>query len=229
MFKTFSVGFALFLAAIATITSCSDNDMTYAELREKEVRQIGNFLIKGCTVRDADNAFDLLKVDGNIKVISEEQFYANDSTTDVSKNEYVLFPGSGVYMQILRKGTGKPIEHGENAMVICRFTEYNIATDSISKTNRILAYEQWPDIMNVTNNFGAYTASFLSGLMNSIHGSSVPSGWLIPMPFIKVGRQTNDHEEIAKVRLIVPSTEGQKDAYRRIYPCFYEITFQRGR
>lgn len=229
MIRTFSLAFSLMLVGLILFGSCSNNEFAYAELREKEIRQIENFLVKGCIVKDADNAFDLLKVNGNINVISEQQFYANDSTTDVSRNEYVLFAGSGVYMQIIRKGIGQPIAQGENAIVICRFTEYNIATDSISKTNRTLAYEQFPDLMNVTNNYGTYSASFLSGLMNSFHGSSVPSGWLIPMPFVKIGRQATDNEEIAKVRLIVPSTEGQRDAHRRVYPCFYEITFQRGR
>lgn len=227
MIRTLLKACTCFMASVAFFSACN-NDMTYAEMRDKEVQQINGFLKTGCTVKDAENIFDLLKVEGNINVISEEQFYANDSMTDVSKNEYVLFDGSGVYMQIVRKGAGSVIAEGENAMVACRFTEFNIATDSISKMNTTLQYAQWPDMMNVTNN-GTYSATFLSGLMKTIHGSSVPSGWLIPLPFIKVGRQSSADEEIAKVHLIVPSTEGQKDAYQRVYPCFYEITYQRGR
>lgn len=227
MTKTLLKVCACFWAGVALLSACN-KDMTYAELRDKEIQQINGFLKTGCTVKDAENVFDLLKVEGNINVISEAQFYANDSMTDVSKNEYVLFDGSGVYMQIVRKGAGAVIAKGENTTVACRFTEFNIATDSISKMNTTLQYAQWPDMMSVTNN-GTYSATFLSGLMKNIHGSSVPSGWLIPLPFIKIGRQSVEDNEIAKVRLIVPSTEGQKDAYQRVYPCFYEITYQRGR
>lgn len=227
MIRTLLKVWTLLGVSVALLSACK-NDMTYAELRDKEVKQINAFLKTGCTVKDAEKVFDLLKVEGNINVISEAQFYANDSTTDVEKNEYVLFDGSGVYMQILRKGTGDVIAEGETATVACRFTEFNIATDSISKMNTTLRYAQWPDLMSVTNK-GTYSATFLSGLMRTVHGSSVPSGWLIPLPFIKIGRQSSENEEIAKVRLIVPSTEGQKDAYQRVYPCFYEITYQQGR
>ena len=64
------------------IQSCNDGK-TYAELKEEE--------------RDAIQRFIELN---EIKVIDEEQFEAQDSTTNVSANEYVLFDESGIYMQV---------------------------------------------------------------------------------------------------------------------------------
>ncbi|MEE0805787.1 MAG: DUF4827 family protein [Prevotellamassilia sp.] len=51
----------------------------------------------------------------------------------------------------------------------------------------------------------------------------------MPLQFIKLGRQSSEDGEVAKVRLIVPSSEGQRDAMNGVYPCFYEITYTRGR
>ena len=68
------------------------------------------------------------------------------------------------------------------------------------------------------------------GAMYAAYGStSVPSGWLIPFPYIRIGRQNSPDEGIAKVRLIVPHSEGQTSASSNVYPCFYEITFQKMR
>ena len=53
--------------------SCDDSE-TYADLKKKERRQIQSFIEKH-----------------NINVITESEFFDQDSTTDVSKNEYVLF------------------------------------------------------------------------------------------------------------------------------------------
>lgn len=101
--------------------------------------------------------------DSAIHVISEEQFAANGYKTDVSKNEYVLFTSKGVYMQIIRNGCGEKIKDGETATVLCRFTEKNILTDSVQLTNDILYYGSIVDKMNVTNNSGTFTASFING------------------------------------------------------------------
>lgn len=211
------------------LVACNEDD-TYAERRERERNQINAFLKNGIKVEDTESEDLLLEVAPNIKVISEAQFYANDSTTDVSQNEYVLFKGSGVYMQIVRKGIGSKLEHNHSATIITRYIEYNIAADSVQTTNRTLAYEAYPDVMTCTNSFGVFTASFTSGIMTNIYQSpSVPSGWLIPLQFIRLGRQAAPEEDIALVRLIVPSTEGQSDALNNVYPCFYEISYQRGR
>ena len=214
--------------SFATFCSC-DDDETYAELRESENKAIASFVKKGCSVMAEDDGTEILHVDP-ITEISEEQFYAQDSTTNVERNEYVLFAGSGVYMQIVRQGSGERIKDGESAQVVCRFHEYNISADSLQLSNRVPAYEQLPDIMTVSNTSGTFTASFTSGLMvNAYQTSSVPGGWIIALPFIKLGRQFSEDSEVAKIRLIVPSTEGQKSASNGVYACFYEIIMQRGR
>ena len=214
----------ILICCVSSFVACKD-DVTYAEMRKSEIKSVKSFIKKGCHVTAEDGKTVLLHVDP-IKEISEEEFYANDSTTDVAKNEYVLFSGSGVYMQILRKGAGTKIASGENAKVICRYHEYNLSTDSLQSSNRVVSQEQYVDIMNVTNVSGTYTAAFSQGLMCNLYGSAVPGGWVMALPFINLGRKDDD---IAKVRLIVPSSEGHSLASQGIYACFYEITMQRGR
>ena len=216
-----------FIALTAVFCAC-DDDVTYADLRKAENKAIASFIKNGCNVLAEDSSTSILRVDP-IKEISEEEFFANDTVTDVSKNEYVLFANSGVYMQIVRKGTGEKLKDGENCQIICRFHEYNISADSLQLSNRMAAFEQYADVMSVTNNSGKYNASFVSGLMANTYGTAVPGGWLMALPFVNLGRQTNESDEIAKVRLIVPSGQGQSYASKGIYGCFYEITMQRGR
>ena len=202
------------MLALVILASCDDTE-TYAEQRDRENSAISQF------IRDS-----------SIMVITESEFRENGYKTDVSNNEYVLMQNSGVYMQIVREGCGEPIQDGETTTVLCRFTERNILTDSIQLTNDILAFASIPEKMSVTNTNGSFTASFLteSSLMYTFYGStSVPTGWLVPFPYIKVGRQTSLEGEIAKVNLIVPSTQGHQYASSGVYPCFYTITYQRGR
>ncbi len=213
----------------AGFCSCDDED-TYADRLKRERKQISAFLSTGVQVWATDSTGYLLNAPGNIKVISESEFYANDSTTDVSQNEYVLFSGSGVYMQIVRKGSGKKLEDGETATVLNRYVEFNISTDTIQTTNRVQAYAPYPEVMSCTNTGGLFSGSFISGVMMTTYGSAtVPSGWLIPLPFINLGRQDSPDNGTALVRLIVPSAQGQSDASYNVYPCFYEISYQRGR
>ncbi|MCD8265556.1 MAG: DUF4827 domain-containing protein, partial [Prevotellaceae bacterium] len=44
--------------------------------------------------------------------------------------------------------------------------------------------------------------------------------------YVNIGRQTTEDEGIAKVRLIVPHSQGTADATGNVYPCFYELTYQ---
>lgn len=204
----------LALVGIVLFTACS-NDETYADQKKKERSAINSYI-----------------ANDKIKVISEDEFYANDSTTDVSKNEFVLFESSGVYMQIVRKGCGQVIKDGENTSVLCRFTERNLLTDSIQLSNDVLAYSSLVEKMNVKRSSGQYTASFVSGssIMYSAYGStSVPSGWLVPLAYIKLGRPASATDQVAKVRIIVPHTQGQQYATQNVYPCLYDITYERGR
>ena len=212
--------------------SCSNGE-TYAEQKEKEYKAIQSFLKRDIVVRDEDG--NVVCNVGKIEPISEEQFLAQDSTTNLEKNEYVLFSNSGVYMQIVRKGTGEKLEKGKTARIICRFLEFNILGDSIQLRNDVNFWHPSPDIMKVSNNYGSFTANFDTeinggGALYNIYGStSVPSGWLIPFSYIRIGRQNSEDEGIAKVRLIVPHSEGQTSATSNVYPCFYEITFQKMR
>ena len=154
----------LLLAVAALFQSCND-DETYADKRKREDKQIRSFLTSGAQVKSEDVEGEyLLNVAGNIKVISESEFERNDSTTDVSKNEYVYFKRTGVYMQIQSKGDGKKLADGENARVVCRYIEFNIASDSIQSTNNLTSStEMKPDVMIVNNTLGSFTGTFVSG------------------------------------------------------------------
>ena len=199
-------------AALFTLMSCDDTE-SYADQKKKERSAIRSYIAKE-----------------NIKVITEKEFHAQDSTTDVSKNEYVLFETTGVYMQIIREGCGEKLKDGETATVICRFKEWNLLTDSLQLANNIENSSlNFPDLMSVKNTSGTFKASFIQGssVMYSIYGS-VPAGWLAPLSYIKIGRPAKPGEEIAKVKLIVPHTQGHQYASSGVYPCLYEITYQRG-
>ena len=195
-------------------TSCSDTE-TYAEQKDKERSAINQYI-----------------VDEGINVISEQTFIANGYQTNVASNEYVLFGNTGVYMQIVRTGCGEKLKSGETATVLCRFDEYNIMTDSLILSNRVLTYSSQVDKMTVKNTSGTFKASFVKGasLMYARYQSAaVPSGWLVPLSYIKIGRPESENDEIARVKLIVPHTQGQQYAAESVYPCFYDISYERGR
>lgn len=209
------LAFVLFaFIGLMMFASCSDTE-SYADDVKRERAAISQYLSKA-----------------NIKVISESQFYAQDSTTDTTKNEYVLFSKTGVYMQIIHKGEGQKIKDGETTDVICRYTEWNLLTDSLQSSNNVQYYTSVPDIMSVTRSSGTYTASFEStnSVMFQMYSSlSVPKGWLAPLDYINIGRSLSVEGNLAKVRLIVPHTQGQAYASQYVYPCLYEITYERGR
>lgn len=199
----------LVLAAVMLFASCDDYE-TYGDKKEKE--------------RDAISAFIR---DEGIVVINESQFEAQGQTTDTAKNEYVYLAKSGVYMQIVRKGSGSMLEENKQVNLLCRYTEFNIADRAMQTYNYFISPStRMPEKMTVTRTGSSYTASFASGVMFSTYGASVPAGWLIPLQYVKVGRQDSD-EEIAKVKIIVPHTQGQANATSNVYSCFYTITYQR--
>lgn len=209
------------------VASCDDTE-TYADQRNRE--------------RDSINLY--LRYH-NVQVISEAQFkqryeaYQSDPSvvlTDTEKNEYVLFENTGVYMQIIDIGCGEPIKEGETTDVLCRFDEYNLLVsargDSLQLSNNILDYSYLVEKMTVTNSYGTFTASFDSNqsLMYMVYGTtSVPNGWLEPLTYIKIGRPQTATDRIAHLKLIVPHSEGTQAASSSVYPCLYDITYQRGR
>lgn len=218
------------MAAAALLATSCKKDLTYAELKEKERDAINKFISRDVTIRDHDGN-DLIYV-GRINTISDDQFVEQGCTTNVEKNEYVLF-SNGVYMQIRREGVGNRLESGESKQVIARYTEFNIMADTVQTSNETLYYSTTPDIIDISNSYGTFTASFNTdnggGAMYRRYGStSVPGGWLMPFSYIRIGRQTSE-EQISQVRLIVPHAQGQSDASSNVYPCFYQITFQEAR
>lgn len=216
------------VASALLATACSKGE-TYAEQKEKERKAINGFLSRDAAICASDG--DTIVHVGHINVISEDQFHRQDSMTDVSKNEYVLFSGTGIYMQIVRKGAGEKLAHGESKRVITRYLEYNILTDTLQSRSDVLYYSTTPDIIDIINSYGTFTASFNTenggGAFYRIYNSTaVPKGWLIPFTYIRIGRQINADDKIAKVRMIVPHSQGQANAQFGVYPCFYELTFQ---
>lgn len=211
--KNLGILFASVFLLGLVFQSCN-NGKTYAEMKEEEREAIKRFIEKE-----------------NINVISFEQFQEQDSTTDVDKKQFVLFSESGVYMQIVDKGNGERMEDGRYE-ILARYVEEKITsdgtTDSLSwNTDYANPNMIYPDEMMLTKSGKTYSATFTSGIMVQAWGTTyVPSGWLIPFNYIKVGREISGR---SKVRLIVPHSEGQSEATSSVYPCYYEITYQLAR
>lgn len=207
----------IMIAFAAVLSSCNDYE-TYGDKKEKERNAIAKFIS-----------------DSSIVVISEDQFNQQGYTTNLTRNEFVKLDKSGVYMQIVREGCGTKLQDGESTRLVCRFSEFDILEDTMTVCNNDpdLAYGgksviALPDIMQVSCSSGSYTASFESGIMYSVtQSSSVPSGWLVPLSYIKVGRPQSEIDDCAKVRLIVPHSQGRAAASSNVIPCYYEITYQR--
>ena len=203
--------------SILTTTSCNE-DETYAEQKDKEKKAIGQFL--------EDNDFV-----GKITPISEEQFYAQDSTTDLSKNEFVRFNDDGIYMQIVRKGNGPTmVELAKDRQdstvtrpLICKFLEYDIEGADTTYSNIYMSSINDKMLCTYSHYGRSYTASFTEGVMQSAYGSTVPKGWLKPLDYIRLTKVAGEE---AKVRLIVPHSSGTNNASGYVLPFYYEITYQ---
>ena len=199
-------GYLLILSLFALLVASCDETVTYSEMKEKEREAVSEY------IKEQD-----------IKIISYDEFVANDSTTDVSRNEYVEI--DDVYMQIvnnpiLKDSTAYRINEGDNVDLLIRYYEYNIQDGDTITAN---LYAADPDEMRVTNTSGSYSATFTSGVMNSVYGSSVPSGWLVPLRFLTFTRKQSN---LAKVNIIVPHTRGTSTAANYVYPCRYQVSFQ---
>lgn len=204
--------------SVLLLVSCNNTE-TYSDLKDAERSAINRYISTN-----------------GIKVISLSQFESQGEETDTAKNEYVYLDKSGVYMQIVRKGSGSLIKDRETLDILCRFLEYNIKQDMLLIRNDIpfyivigntsYDYSSYPDKMTVQRIGSTFTASFVSGAMSMYHSStSVPAGWLVPLQYINIGRWSEG--DVAKVRLIVPHSQGTVDASSTVYPCYYEITYER--
>ncbi len=220
-------------AAVFSFAACNDSE-TYKDMRDRELDSISSFLRKE-----------------NIKVISEDEFTRrwnnNQRLTDTAKNnnEWVLFNSNGIYMQVIDQGCGNYIRKGETADVLVRFDEYNLSYAAemsdkcLTLSNKVPAYSYYIDKMSVTNTSGTFTGSFVdpkASLMALTYNSSytglsstVPSGWLIPFSWVKIGRPKTDADRIAHVRLLVPHSYGTTSASGSVQACVYDMTLQRGR
>ncbi|MBQ6749772.1 MAG: DUF4827 domain-containing protein [Bacteroidaceae bacterium] len=206
--------------SIFTTTSCNDGE-TYAEQKDKEKKAIRKFIESNDFV-------------GTITPITEEQFYAQDSITDTTKNEFVLFNDDGIYMQIVRKGEGQTMVEMAKEMsdstvskvLLCRFLEYDIESADTTYTNLYTPSIVDKMLCKYSHYSQSYTASFTEGRMLNSYNATVPQGWLKPLNFIRL---TRDAGKIAKVRLIVPHSSGTTNASGYVLPFYYEITYQLGR
>ena len=186
---------------------------TYAEMKEDEREAIQRFIELN-----------------DIKVIDEDQFAEQDSTTNVADNEYVLFAESGVYMQVVERGNGDLLEEGRHEILV-RYLEKRIVEEGTADTlslNTISNLYPHPDEFILTKEKNSLSASFSNGgAMYSTHSSAyVPSGWLLPLNYLKVGREISGR---SKIKLILPHSEGTATASSQVFPCYYEITYQLSR
>ena len=132
------------------------------------------------------------------------------------KNEYVQLT-SGVYMQIVDKGSSNPADTVRaNDIVLVRFEEQALLENSYGYKSYISNINH-PDVDEfkyaVTSTQIAGT--FTKGVMVEYYSdTTVPAGWLIPLTYVR----NNAH-----VRLIVPSKMGHSYAMQNVYPYYYDL------
>lgn len=185
--------FFLSLLACGLAFQACDNTKTYAEMLEDE--------------KDAIKAFIR---DSSITVISQTEFYRNDSTT--KENEYVQL-ASGVYMNIVNKGSANLADTVKpNDQILVRFSEYSLMDKKATISN--LGYPEVVDEFNYRVTSSSIAGQFTQGFMLSYYGPAVPAGWLVPLDYVRDG---------ACVKLIVPSKMGHSSAMQSVYPYYYYI------
>ena len=210
--KKFRILLMMVLGLGLAFQSCNDGK-TYAEMKDEEREAIKRFIELN-----------------EIKVIDEDQFAAQDSTTNVAANEYVLFEESGVYMQVVQRGNGELLENGRHE-ILARYVEERIVLDGSVDTlslNTIANLYAHPDEFILTKQDNSLSASFsTNGAMYAAHSSAyVPTGWLLPLNYLKVGREISGR---SKIKLILPHSQGTSTASGTVFPCYYEITYQLSR
>ena len=188
--------FFLSLLALSLGFQACDDSKTYAEILEEEKDGINDFIKKE-----------------KIKVISQSQFYAQDSMTNVKENEYVQL-ASGVYMQIVDKGSENEADTVKsNDEILVRFVEYSILDKDTTLSN--LSAVETVDAFRYTVTSSSIAGTFLQGYMMTYYSSpAVPAGWLVPLTYVR---------DMAHVRLIIPSKMGHQTAMQYVYPYYYDI------
>ena len=213
------VGIVL-LALAWGLQSCN-NGKTYAEMKEEEADAIQAYILEN-----------------DIKVISEKEFYDQDTLT--KENEYVLFEEPGVYMNIVQRGKAEKRLSDGYYQLLSRFVEVAIQerSDMFSVGDTLLAnmhivnssYLAQPEEYKVTVSNNTYSGTFqgYSLMYSTYQSASVPSGWLLPLKYIRPQR-TQSAADVARVRLIVPHSQGTYQASSYVYPAYYEITYNLGK
>ncbi|WP_018668455.1 DUF4827 domain-containing protein [Bacteroides gallinarum] len=188
--------FFLSLLALTLGFQACDDSKTYAEMLEDEKDGINDFIRKE-----------------GIKVISQSEFYAQDSTTNVDENEFVQL-ASGVYMQIVDKGSENEADTVKsNDEILVRFMEYSILDKDTTLSNIDAA--ETVDAFRYTVTSSSIAGTFLQGYMMTLYSSpTVPAGWLVPLTYVR---------DRAHVRLIVSSKMGHQTAMQYVYPYYYDI------
>jgi len=190
--KKLTLFFFALLAVSFAFQAC-DNTKTYAEMLDEEKNAIKAFI-----------------KDSNIVVISQSEFYAQDSMT--YDNEYVQL-ASGVYMHIVDKGSANLADTIKpNDLVLVRFKEYGLIEGEETLSN--LSEPTVVDEFRYTVTSSSIAGLFTDGYMYMAYGSSVPAGWLVALTYVRDG---------AHVKLIVPSKMGHQNAQRQVYPYYYDI------
>ena len=133
-------------------------------------------------------------------------------------------------MQVIERGNGELLEDGRHEILV-RYVEEQIVEDGTVDTlslNTISNLYAYPDEFILTKEKNSMSASFsTSGAMSGAHSSAyVPSGWLLPLNYLKVGREISGR---SKIKLILPHSQGTATASSQVFPCYYEITYQLSR
>lgn len=190
--------YLLFLTACCIGFQACDNTKTYAEMREEE-----------------DDAIKAFIKDSSITVISQSEFYANDSTTDLTRNEFVQL-ASGVYMQIISKGSTNPADTVRpNDIVLVRFEEMGLMEGTYGRS--YISNLTYPDVdeFKYAVTSSSIAGTFTKGIMAEYYGdTTVPAGWLVALGYVR---------DNAHVRLIVPSKLGHNYAMQNVYPYYYDL------
>ena len=191
--------FIFALMAISAIFCACDETKTYAEKMEEE-----------------DDAIEAFIRDSSITVISQSELYANDSVTDVSKNEYVQL-ASGVYMQIVDKGSENLADTiRPNEVVLVRFSEYSLFDKMVTVSNLETPYmvDEFRYTVTSTSIAGIFSTGTVGAMYYYYGSTTVPAGWLAALAYIRDG---------AHVKLIVPHKMGHDRALSNVYPYFYDL------
>ena len=169
-------------------TSCKD-DKTYAELLQDEQDSIDKYL-KGYRVADIPANLDDLETTNGDRESADAPYYRLED---------------GVYMQIISKGNGTPIQKGDK--VYFRFLRQNLNTLASTGSADAVGNFYYENIDDYYFNYNTVTTS-----------SSTTYGLGIEYPLQYVGNK-------AVVKVIVPSKMGFTESISSVIPYLYLIEY----